>query len=64
MSVNKQKKMVAILRSLHHCHRFKSYVALAIVTRNLHRIGTVLQKCIQRRNKKLWKLQYTSKLAA
>jgi len=47
---------------------FKRYVALAIVSRNVQRIGAILQKReqtrIQRRNKKRWKLRYILKLAA
>jgi len=41
-------------------HRFKCYVALAVVARNVHRIGAILQKRdqrrLQKRNKKRFKI--------
>lgn len=61
------------VHGLYYCpdrgiHRFKCYVALAVVTRNIHRIGAVLQKrnqkCLQKRNKKRLKIRYAFKHAA
>lgn len=49
-------------------YRFKCYIALAVVSHNIHRIGAILQKKeekrLQRRNKKRLKARFALKLAA